>query len=107
MSLMERMFEKGLLTTFGAFLFLQEKAGEAVRDMIERGRLAPEEGRRFLEDLTNRLEGDAEEIRIKVQDEAEERMRSAGVATEKDLKDLKGRLAKIESRLEDIAAKLE
>jgi len=101
------MFEKGLMTSLGAFLFLQEKAGEAVRDMIERGRLAPEEGRRFLEDLTNRLEDDAREIRVKVKSEAEEKMRSAGVATETDLKDLKGRLAKIESRLEDIAARLE
>ena len=104
---MDGFFEKGLLTTFGAFLFLQEKAGEAVSDMMERGRLAPEEGRRFLEDLTNRLERDTDDLRAKIQDEAEGRMRSAGVATETDLKDLKGRLAKIEGRLEEIAARLE
>ena len=91
---MDGFFEKGVLTTFGAFLFLQEKAGEAVSDMMERGRMAPEEGRRFMEDLTNRLERDTDDMRAKIQDEA-------------DLKDLKGRLAKIEGRLEEIASRLE
>jgi len=58
--------------------------------MMERGRMAPEEGRRFLQDLTTRLERDTDEIRVKIRDE-----------------DLKGRLAKIESQLEDIAARLD
>lgn len=64
--------------------------------MMERGRMAPEEGRRFLQDLTNRLERDTDDLRAKMQDESET-----------DLKDLKGRLAKIEGRLEEIAARLE
>ena len=103
---MARLIERGLLTTFGAVLFLQEKAGEAVRDMIERGRLAPEEGRRFLEDLTTRLEQDAEDIRARVERETEDRISSAGVATERDLKDLRRRLAKIENQLEEISNRL-
>lgn len=95
--------ERGLLTGFGALLFAQERAQEAVRDMIQGGRLAPEEGRRFMEDISARLEDDWREAEKRFGESMESAMRSAGLATSSDLNELKAHLAKIENRLDEIA----
>lgn len=96
---MASLLEKGIYTTLGMFLFMQEKAGEAINDLIDRGRLAPEEGRRFMEDLNRRVERESKEIRTKIDEVIEDSLRDAGLITKADINQIKFSLSEIEDRL--------
>lgn len=53
---MERFFERGILTTLGIWLLVHEKADELIKDMIARGKMTPEQGRRLIDDLSVKVD---------------------------------------------------
>lgn len=96
---MASILEKGIYTTLGMFLFMQEKAAEAVNDLIDRGRLGPEEGRRFMEDFNRRLERETKELRSRIDVVIQDSLKQAGLITKSDINQIKLALSEIEDRL--------
>jgi polyhydroxyalkanoate synthesis regulator phasin len=94
-----RLVERAFFTSLGAVLFVQERTAEAVRELVERGRLAPEEGRRFLDDISSRVEADAETLRNTINKMVQESLKEAGLATKQEIRELREQLEKLEQRL--------
>lgn len=57
---MRKFFEKGLYASLGFWLLIHEKADEIIREMIKKGEMAPEEGRKFLDELSTRVNEEKE-----------------------------------------------
>lgn len=102
---MKDMIEKGILTTLGFWLLVHEKADEIIKDMIEKGKIAPEEGKHFLDELSQRVDGEKEVLRKKFSSATTSTLSQAGLATKKDLDQLASRLKKIEARLDTLEGK--
>jgi polyhydroxyalkanoate synthesis regulator phasin len=83
-------------------MFMQEKAGAAIRDTLERGRLMPEEGRRLMEDLSVRVEARGEGLHDIVENTLGLGLRAAGLATGSDVNAIKRRLLRIQSKLDEL-----
>lgn len=102
---MANPIEKGIYSSVGMFLFMQEKAAEAVSDLVDRGRIGAEEGRRFIEDLDKRLRRESEELRRSVDTYVEEGTWRTGLATKSDFKEIKRQFSEIEERLQAMEEK--
>lgn len=102
---MASILEKGIYSTLGMFLFMQEQANEVVNDLIDRGRLGPEEGRRFMDDFSKRLERDGREVREKIDASVQDSLRDAGLITKSDIDQIKLTLSEIDDRLTMIEGK--
>jgi polyhydroxyalkanoate synthesis regulator phasin len=102
---MKDMIEKGILTTLGFWLLVHEKADEIIKEMIEKGKIAPEEGKHFLDELSQRVDDEKEVLKKKFSSTAETTLSQAGLATKKDLDQLAARLKKIETRLDALEGK--
>jgi len=96
---MESLLEKGIYTTLGVFLFMQEKVDESVRDLVNRGRLAPEEGRRFVNELNEHLKHDSQEVRQNMDKLIQRNLKESGFVTAADIEQIKLTLSKIDERL--------
>lgn len=102
---MKEFVEKGILTTLGFWLLIHEKADEIIRDLIEKGKIAPEEGKHFLEELSKRVDDEKESLKGKFSSSIQSMASEAGLATQKDLNQLTARLKEIEKRLANLEGK--
>lgn len=55
--------EKGLMSFLGMWLLFHEVADEWIKKLIENGKSAPEDQRRFIEDLARKVDSEKEELR--------------------------------------------
>lgn len=102
---MANLLEQGFFTTLGMFLFVQEKAAEAVGDLVDRGRLDADEGRRFVDDLNKRLKSESRELRQRIDDVVQESLSDAGMVTKADIREIKLALSDIDDRLMSLEEK--
>lgn len=102
---MKDLIEKGILTTLGFWLLVHEEADKVIRDMIERGKIAPEEGKHFLDELSKRVDEEKETMKGKFSSSVESTLSQAGLATKEDLSKLAVRLEKLEGRLDKLEGK--
>ncbi len=65
---MKNLFEKGLYASLGFWLLIHEKADELIREMIKKGEMAPEQGRKFLDELSARVNQEKESLKDRVVD---------------------------------------
>jgi polyhydroxyalkanoate synthesis regulator phasin len=96
---MKKLLEKGLLTSMGLLLLLHEKADEIIRDLVEKGRMAPEEGRRFLDELAIRIDREKEAIREEFGLRSKAVLREMGLVTRDDWEKLLKRIDKLEKKV--------
>ncbi len=99
------LLEKGLLFTLGAWLYLHEKADEVIKDLIEKGKVAPEEGRKFLDEFSVRVEKEKEEIKETIADLLQASFKDFGFLTKKDIVELVNRLEKLENKVAHLEKK--
>lgn len=65
---MRKIFEKGLYASLGFWLLIHEKADELIREMIKKGEMAPEQGRKFLDELSTRVNEEKEALKDRVEE---------------------------------------
>lgn len=65
---MKKLFEKGLYASLGFWLLIHEKADELIREMIKKGEMAPEQGRKFLDELSARVNEEKESLKDRIGD---------------------------------------
>lgn len=93
---------KSMYASVGAGLILYETSIDLLKDLLDAGRIAPEEGRRIIDDVADRLEGD-ERYLYEGRDNGgyhKERMHRE-FATKDDINDIKAQLAKLSEKLEN------
>ncbi len=64
---MKRLLEKGLYASLGFWLLIHEKADELIKEMVKKGEMAPEQGRKFLDELSARVNEEKESIKNRVE----------------------------------------
>lgn len=91
---------KSLYASVGAGLILYETSIDLLKDVLDAGRIAPEEGRRIVDDVADRLEQDDVYDRGERGERRYHRHDGRGeYATKRDIDDLKSELSKINQRL--------
>ena len=98
---MRKVLEKGFLASLGFWLLLHEKADEIIRDLIEKGKMAPEEGRKFLDELAKRAEEEKEAIKERMGDIAQTTFKDFGFVTREEYETLLKRIEELEKKLEE------
>lgn len=96
---MKKLLEKGLLTSLGLWLLLHEKADEIIRDLVEKGRMAPGEGRRFLDELALRIDKEKEVIREEFGTRSKAVLREMGLVTRDEWENLLKRVDELEKKV--------
>ncbi|RJQ56319.1 MAG: hypothetical protein C4521_00650 [Actinobacteria bacterium] len=102
---MKDMAEKGLYTMLGAWLLIHEKADEIMKEMVAKGKEAPEGGRSVVDEMSKRVDEEKEELKGWIAQNMSSAMREAGMATKEDIDDIRARMDEIESRLAVVEAK--
>ncbi|MCK4777608.1 MAG: hypothetical protein KAS39_04465 [Actinomycetia bacterium] len=95
---MKDLLEKGIAATLGFWLLLHEKADDIIKEMIEQGKIAPEEGRKFIEELSIRVEKEKEGLKEKVTDFSHTRIRELGFVSRSDFEKLADRVNVLEKK---------
>jgi len=96
------VFEEGINTSIGLFLFMQDKAAEAISDLVDGGRIGADEGRRFIDDFDRRLKKESKEFRGVVDSEVKKILEESQIVTKSDLSKVMIKLDKLEDKIADM-----
>jgi len=102
---MQDLIEKGFYTTLGAWLLVHEKADEIMKDMVAKGREAPEGSKHMIDEMSRRVDDEKEEVKAWFSDAVAMALRDSGVATKEHIDALSSRIDEIEGRLAVVEAK--
>ncbi|MCS7233038.1 MAG: hypothetical protein N3C62_00620 [Synergistetes bacterium] len=97
------MFEvirKLLLSGLGVLAFTREQIESLVRELVSKGELREEEGKRILEEFVKRMEMRKEEMYERIRQEIIKFMDIIDLARKSELEELKKRLKSFETRIE-------
>ncbi len=100
--IVSNVFEEGLYTSMGMFLFMQDKAQEVISDLVDGGRIGADEGRRFVDDFDRRLKKESKEFRSTVDTEIQKVLKESQIATRSDLSKIMIKLEKMEDKIADM-----
>jgi polyhydroxyalkanoate synthesis regulator phasin len=97
--------EKSFFATLGAGMIIYEAASDVAKDLIERGKMAPEQGKEFLDGLTSRVDEQKKEVQKRMGDSTKATAASLGLATLEDIERINFTLEQISNRLALLEAK--
>lgn len=100
MSEISEIFRKMALFGIGAIAISQEKLDEFVQEMVKKGELNREEGKKFVIDVLSEKDRQLKEVEEKINKKVKDVVESSGVASKKDIEDLSKRMEKIETAFE-------
>ena len=96
---MLELIRKGLMAGIGAVVLTTEKIQEAVKKLVEEGKITTEEGEKLAQELVKSGERQWDEITTKMADTTRKWSDGMEYVKRKDLEELKDRLHKLEERL--------
>ena len=102
---MVSILEKGFYTTLGAGLLVFEAAQNMVKDLVDRGKIAPEEGRKYLDELSKRVEEERDDLRRRFVDGVQSQAKSLDLPTREDFERMNLALEELEKRVAMLEAK--
>ncbi len=107
MSEISEIFRKMALFGIGAIAISQEKLDEFVQEMVKKGELNREEGKKFVIDVLSEKDRQLKEVEEKINKKVKDVVESSGVASKKDIEDLSKRMENLSNRMEKIEATFE
>ncbi len=96
MSEMSEMFRKMGLFGIGVISLTQEKAEEFTQEMIKKGEMNREEGKKFVRDVLSEKDRQVKDIENKINQKVKESLEKSGVAMKSDLEVLEKKIEKLE-----------
>lgn len=100
MSEISEIFRKMALFGIGAIAISQEKIEEFAQEMVKKGEMNREEGKKFVLEVLSEKDRQRKEVEEKINKKVKEVMESSGLAMKKDVEDLSKRMEKIETAFE-------
>lgn len=94
---MFKFAKKMLTTSLGFMLITKDKAEAVVQDWVKEGELSREEGQELLDTWTRRIDEEKEEINSRIHTEVTKVVKSAGLPTKEDFRQLEQRIAALEA----------
>ncbi|MEW6189214.1 MAG: hypothetical protein AB1466_03760 [Actinomycetota bacterium] len=104
---MDDLLERSFLVALGLLLLVHERADEFIKDLISKGKISPEEGKQYMEDLSKRVNVRKEQLEKLVIDSLRSALKKAGMATESDFEKLDFNLRELENRIVVLENKME
>lgn len=95
---MEDLFKKVLKTGFGIVANTAEKFQNTVNDLVDRGSLSEDEGKRIINDLIDNTEAKKEEFEEKIRDLIKEAMDKLQLPNAAEFNKLTDRIRKLEEK---------
>ena len=98
---MTDIIEKGFFLGLGALALTREKAEQVVNELIEKGKLSREDSMKVIDELMSRAEDEKKAVEERVDKALDNAVERLGLATTKDIDQLKKQLKKIEKLLDN------
>lgn len=96
MSEISDMLKKIGLFGIGVIAITQEKVEEFTKEMVEKGEMSREEGKKFVMEVLSEKDRQIKEIGEKINQKVKDAVERSGAATRNDIEDIKKRLEAIE-----------
>ena len=87
------MFKELLHVGLGSVVVVKEKIEEELKVLQEKGKINSTDAKSFIESITKKGEEEDEKLKAKIKEMLKEAIVELGVATKKDLEDLKSKLS--------------
>lgn len=97
---MDDLFKKFLYTGVGLASLTAEKLQETIDDLVGRGKLSQNEGKKILDDFFSNTDAKKEEFEAKLREAAESAMERFSMPTKEDVTALNQRIAELEKQIE-------
>lgn len=105
MSEMSEMFRKMGLFGIGVISLTQEKMEEFTQEMVKKGEISKDEGKKFVKDILSEQEKQLKEIEEKINETVRENLKKSGVVMKSDIASLERKIEKLEKTIQSIAKK--
>lgn len=101
---MEGLFKKFIYTGVGLVSLTAERLQKSVDELVSKGKLSEDEGRKVVDDLMTETEGKREEFESRIRSIVEKVMNRIDYPSHKEVQDLRARIEVLETRLDVNAA---
>ncbi len=105
MSDMSDMFKKMSLFGIGIVTLTQEKIEEFSQEMIKKGEISKEEGKKFVKEVLSEKEKQLKDIEEKINERVKENIKKSGVVMKSDITALERKIEKLEKTIQSMAKK--
>ena len=105
MSEMSDMFRKMSLFGIGVISSTQEKVEEFSQEMIKKGELNREEGKKLVKDILAEREKQVKDLEDKINDRVRDTLEKSGVVMKSDIAALEKKIEKLEKTIQAMAKK--
>ena len=105
MSEMSEMIRKMGLFSVGVISLTQEKAEEFTQEMIKKGEMNREEGKKFVRDILSEKEKQIKDLEDKINENVENVMKKSGVVMKSDISALEKKIEKLEKTIQSLSKK--
>ncbi|MDD1745843.1 MAG: phasin family protein [Candidatus Methanoperedens sp.] len=105
MSEMSEMIRKMGLFSVGVISLTQEKAEEFTQEMIKKGEMSREEGKKFVREVLSEKEKQVKDLEDKINEKVENVMKKSGVVMKSDISALEKKIEKLEKTIQSLSNK--
>ncbi|MDD5615443.1 MAG: phasin family protein [Candidatus Methanoperedens sp.] len=105
MSEMSEMIRKMGLFSVGVISLTQEKAEEFTQEMIKKGEMSREEGKKFVREVLSEKEKQVKDLEDKINERVENVMKKSGVVMKSDISALEKKIEKLEKTIQSLSKK--
>lgn len=102
---MSEMFRKMGLFGVGVISLTQEKAEEFTQEMIKKGEISKEEGKKFVKEVLSEKEKQLKDIEEKINRKVKENLKKSGIVMKSDITALERKIEKLEKTIQSMAKK--
>ena len=93
------IIKKSIYLGIGAASVTKDKVESLIDELIEKGQLKQEEKTKTMQDILDRLKEEEHKITSKIKQTVENVIRDTGIPTQKDLDEIKKKLAELEKKI--------
>jgi polyhydroxyalkanoate synthesis regulator phasin len=105
MSEMSEMIRKMGLFSVGVISLTQEKAEEFTQEMIKKGEMSREEGKKFVREVLSEKEKQVKDLEDKIDEKVDKVIKKSGIAMKSDFSALEKKIEQLEKTIESFSKK--
>lgn len=100
MSEISEILRKMSLFGIGVFSLTKEKVEELSQEMVKKGELTQDEGKKFVQEVLSEKEHQLKDVEKQVNDKVKDFIDKSGVVTKKDIQALEAKIEELEKKLQ-------
>lgn len=89
----------------GILTLTQEKLEELTQEMIKKGEISREEGKKFVKEILSEREKQLKDIQDKIGETLKETLKKGGIVTKSDIEALERKIGKLEKAIQSMSKK--